>query len=57
MWLLVVNRQSGRGKVNKKLNHFENLCQLQGIKYAIIDEDTADKTDKNLRSKLLSELS
>ena len=35
MWLLVLNRNSGKGKISKKFLEFKALCDAQNIKYQI----------------------
>ena len=55
MWLLVVNRYSGRGKYRKKLSEFVDLCESNSINYEVIDEDSAGKTDQILKLKITSE--
>ena len=52
MWLLVLNRLSGKGKIDKKLRDFIELCDANKILYEIIDESTPNKTEKLLRLKL-----
>lgn len=50
MWLIVVNRSSGRGRVDRKLRKFISLCQQNNLDYQLVDEDSADKTKKVLKS-------
>ena len=52
MWLLVLNRHSGKGQIDKKLQEFIGLCKLNKITYEIIDQDTPKQTETLLRSKL-----
>ena len=52
MWLIVVNRSSGRGRVDRKLIVFIGLCQQNKINYRLVDEDNADKTKKVLEDHL-----
>lgn len=52
MWLLVLNRQSGKGKVDKKLIEFTDLCKENEVDYQVIDEDTSLQTENTLLNKL-----
>lgn len=52
MWLIVVNRSSGRGRVDRKLKKFVNLCKQRKIDYQVIDEKSADKTEQLLEDQL-----
>jgi len=52
MWLLVLNRRSGRGKVDRKLKTFVDLCVKNRVPYQIIDERSAELTEKKLRIAL-----
>lgn len=52
MWLLVLNRRSGRGKVDRKLKTFVDLCVKNRVPYQIIDERSAELTEKMLRIAL-----
>ena len=52
MWLLVLNRQSGKGKIDKKLLEFTDLCKANKVVYQIIDENNAQQTENILRSKI-----
>ena len=52
MWLLVLNRNSGKGKISKKFLEFKALCDSQNIKYKVIDESSAELTAHRLRNEL-----
>ena len=52
MWLLVLNRQSGKGKIDKKLLEFTDLCKANKVVYQIIDENNAQQTENILRNEL-----
>ena len=52
MWLLVLNRQSGKGKIDKKLRDFVELCDANKILYEIIDEESSHQTELHLQKKL-----
>jgi len=52
MWLLVLNRSSGRGHGTNKLRDFVSLCEKNGVDYQIIDEGSAEKTSQRLQEKL-----
>ena len=52
MWLLVLNRNSGKGKISKKFLEFKALCDSQNIKYQVIDERSAEHTERRFQSEL-----
>jgi diacylglycerol kinase (ATP) len=52
MWLLVLNRSSGKGRANLRCQEFISLCNKDGVKYLIIDESNADKTEKSIEYQL-----
>lgn len=52
MWLLVLNRKSGKGKISKRLRAFTDLCEAKGISYQVIDEKSAELTDRKIQSEL-----
>ena len=52
MWLVVVNRKSGRGKVDRKLKQFIELMQSSVIDYKVIDLDSAVATDHALKIQI-----
>ena len=52
MWLLVINRSSGRGKVDRKLREFVNLCAQNGVPYQIVDHSSAKLTEEAISSYL-----
>lgn len=52
MWLLVLNRNSGKGKISKKFLEFKALCDSQNIKYKVIDESSAELTEQRYLSEL-----
>ena len=54
MWLLVLNRNSGKGRISKKFLEFKALCDSQNIKYKIIDERSAELTEHRFQSELSS---
>ena len=54
MWLLVLNRNSGKGKTSKKFLEFKALCDSQNIKYQVIDERSAEHTERRFQSELSS---
>ena len=55
MWLLVLNRSSGKGKVDHKLEKFVDLCVENQVPYQIIDETSAKLTDEAIRRSLQAE--
>ena len=54
MWLLVLNRNSGKGKISKKFLEFKALCNSQSIKYQVIDEGSAELTERRVKDELSS---
>ena len=54
MWLLVLNRSSGKGKFSKKFLEFKALCDAQNIKYQVIDERSAELTEHSFQNELSS---
>lgn len=52
MWVIVLNRNSGRGKIDRKLNEFTELCRKNNINYQIIDEDSPERTTAAIRGCL-----
>jgi len=54
MWLLVLNRSSGKGKFSRKFLDFKALCDAQNIKYQVIDEKSAELTENRFQSELSS---
>lgn len=54
MWLLVLNRNSGKGKISNKFQEFKALCDSQNIKYQVIDERSAEHTERRFQSELSS---
>jgi diacylglycerol kinase (ATP) len=55
MWLLVLNRSSGKGKVDHKLEKFVDLCVENQVPYQIIDETSAKLTDEAIRRSIQAE--
>ena len=54
MWLLVLNRSSGKGKSSRKFLDFKALCDAQNIKYQVIDEKSAELTEDRFQRELSS---
>ena len=54
MWLLVLNRSSGKGKISKKFLDFKALCDAQNIRYQVIDENSAELTEDRFQRELSS---
>lgn len=52
MWLIVVNRNSGRGRVDRKLNDLIALIQSSSIPYKVIDFNSAFETENALKSEI-----
>jgi diacylglycerol kinase (ATP) len=55
MWLLVLNRSSGKGKVDRKLKKFLELCEENQIPYQTIDETSTSLTERSIRRSLQRE--
>lgn len=54
MWLLVLNRSSGKGKISKKFLDFKALCDAKNIRYQVIDENSAELTEDRFQKELSS---
>lgn len=52
MWLIVLNRSSGRGNVDRKLRQFVELCKQNNVSYEIVDKDSATETSKAITERL-----
>ena len=52
MWLIVLNRSSGRGNVDRKLRQFTELCKQNNVSYEILDKDSAAETSYALKERL-----
>jgi diacylglycerol kinase (ATP) len=52
MWLIVLNRSSGRGNVDRKLRRFTELCKQNNVSYEIVDKDSAAETSYAIRERL-----
>lgn len=52
MWLIVLNRSSGQGRIDRKLRVFTDLCRQNNVSYEIIDENSAAETTQELRKTL-----
>jgi diacylglycerol kinase (ATP) len=52
MWLLVLNRSSGKGNLSKTFKNFTDLCKLNGVSYQVIDEGSAGATDSQIQDAL-----
>ena len=52
MWLIVLNRSSGRGNVDRKLRQFTELCKQNNVLYEIVDKDSAAETSYAIRERL-----
>jgi diacylglycerol kinase (ATP) len=55
MWLLVLNRSSGKGNLEKKLNDFLSLCKSNEVTYEIIDESSAFRTSSKMQEFLANQ--
>ena len=52
MWLLVLNRKSGKGKISKRFKNFKDLCEAKGISYQVVDEKSAELTARQIQAEL-----
>ena len=52
MWLLVLNRKSGRGRVDRKIDKFTYLCRKNNILYKIIDKNSVELTHEAIRKSI-----
>ena len=52
MWLIVLNRSSGRGKVDRKLRQFTELCVPNNVSYEIVDKGSAIETSTTIEKRL-----
>jgi diacylglycerol kinase (ATP) len=52
MWLLVLNRKSGRGRVDRKVDKFANLCRKNNIPFKIIDKNSVELTREAIRESI-----
>jgi len=52
MWLIVINRRSGRGHASRYCKELTAQLASNRIKFKVIDEDTADKTKSQLQMRL-----
>ena len=52
MWLIVLNRKSGRGRAKKLSQTLITLLHRNRISYEIVDESSADVTSKKIRDLL-----
>jgi diacylglycerol kinase (ATP) len=49
MWLLVLNRKSGLGRVDRKVDKFTYLCRKNNVPYKIIDKSSVELTHEAIR--------
>ncbi len=52
MWLLVINKKSGKGRALPLSNFFSALLKETGQKFDVINEESAEATDSVLKSRL-----
>jgi diacylglycerol kinase (ATP) len=52
MWLIVLNRRSGRGQARKFCQQLVAQLQANGIRFRIVDEDSAHETQYQLTREL-----
>ena len=52
MWLLVLNRKSGKGKISKRFKNFIDLCEAKGFSYQVVDEKSAELTASQIQAEL-----
>jgi len=54
MWLIVLNRKSGRGKAKKLSQTLISLLERNEIAYELVDESSAVKTSEKIRDLFLT---
>jgi len=54
MYLIVVNSKSGKGHARRRASKFVDLCQENGIRYKVVDEESAEDTKRDLNVELLN---
>ena len=54
MWLIVLNRKSGRGKAKKLSQTLISLLDRNEIVYELVDESSAVKTSEKIRDLFLT---
>ena len=52
MWLIVLNRSSGQGRIDRKLRAFTDLCMQNNVSFQIIDKKSAAETTQEVRKTL-----
>lgn len=53
MWLIVLNRKSGRGSARKLSQTLISLLDNNGIEYVLVDESSAKRTSEKIRDLIL----
>jgi len=54
MYLIVVNSKSGKGHARRRASEFVDLCAKNGIRYKMLDKNSADETVIELKKEILN---
>ena len=54
MFLIVVNSKSGKGHARRRASEFIDLCKENGVRYKVVDKESAEDTKRDLNVELLN---
>ena len=54
MYLIVVNSKSGKGHARRRASKFTDLCKENGVRYKVVDKESAEDTKRDLNVELLN---
>lgn len=54
MYLIVVNSKSGKGHARRRASEFIDLCKENGVRYKVVDKESAEDTKRDLNVELLN---
>ena len=54
MYLIVVNSVSGKGHARTRAAEFADLCEANGVRYKLVDKESAEETKRILSIELLN---
>ena len=54
MYLIVVNSKSGKGHARRRAGKFTDLCNENGVRYKVVDKESAEDTKRDLNVELLN---
>ena len=54
MYLIVVNSKSGKGHARRRASKFIDLCKENGVRYKVVDKESAEDTKRALNVELLN---